>query len=277
MSNKKEEKLMRCSRCGAEMKIKNIQTGTDRRGNPIYRKYAVCYHCKTKRNLEKDLPAASSKRRRRKKRKRLIFPLILLLILLLTIIAGFFFYKKYKADQNAKEENSIVTNARKNLIDPKDFNDIKIGMSQDEIIDLIGTDGSLLTKTSIDSSVWERYQWITKEGQGTVLLTFLDGKLISLSQTGIKDDDLSEISDKELALAKAGMSREELSDTFGSSGIRISETINEGVTTSVYYWKHDKTGILYSAVFVDGKLQHIRSSQNSSTGNANTVTTNESH
>ena len=252
---------MKCSRCGAEMKIKNIQTGTDRHGNPIYHKYAFCYNCKIKRDLEKRRTSNSSKRQKRKKKKKLILSLSLLLFLLLAIVAGFFFYKKYKTDKTAQENKSVITNTRKNLIEPKDYNDIKIGMSQDEILDIIGTDGSLLSKTTMDSAVLERYQWITQDGSGTVLLTFLDSKLISLSQTGMKDAELSKISDKELSQAKSGMTIEEISNIFGNSGIRISETIHDGVTTSVYCWQHSKTEVQYSAVFVEGKLQHIRSSQ----------------
>lgn len=144
---------MKCSRCGAEMKIKNIQTGTDRHGNPIYHKYAFCYNCKIKRDLEKRRTSNSSKRQKRKKKKKLILSLSLLLFLLLAIVAGFFFYKKYKTDKTAQENKSVITNTRKNLIEPKDYNDIKIGMSQDEILDIIGTDGSLLSKTTMDSAV----------------------------------------------------------------------------------------------------------------------------
>lgn len=267
---------MKCSRCGTEMKIKNIQTGTDRHGNPIYHKYAFCYNCKIKRDLEKKRTSNPSKHKKRKKKKKRILLLSLLLFLLLIIIAGFFFYQKYKSDKAAKENKSVITTDRKNLIEAKDYNDIKIGMSQDEILNIIGTDGSLLTKTSMDSAVLERYQWITQDGSGTVLLTFLDRKLISLSQTGIRDAELSKISDKELTQAKAGMTLEEISNTFGNSGIRISETIHDGVTTSVYCWEHSKTGILSSAVFVDGKLQHIHSSQSNLPENATTPSTAES-
>lgn len=267
---------MKCSRCGAEMKIKNIQTGTDRHGNPIYHKYAFCYNCKIKRDLEKRRTSNSSKRQNQKKKKKLILSLSLLLFLLFIVVAVLFFYQKYKADKTAKENKSVITTTRKNLIETKDYNDIKLGMSQEEILDIIGTDGSLLTKTSMDSAVLERYQWITPDNSGTVLLTFLDSKLISLSQTGIKDAELSKISDKELAQAKAGMTLEEISNTFGNSGIRISETIHDGVTTSVYCWEHSKTGILYSAVFVEGKLQHIRSSQSNLPEHTTTPSTVES-
>lgn len=44
---------MKCKRCGHEMKIKPIEVGKDKQGNPIYNAYAFCYDCKIKVNLDK--------------------------------------------------------------------------------------------------------------------------------------------------------------------------------------------------------------------------------
>ena len=44
---------MKCKRCGNEMKIKPVEVGKDRQGDPIYNTYAFCYDCKIKVNLDK--------------------------------------------------------------------------------------------------------------------------------------------------------------------------------------------------------------------------------
>lgn len=44
---------MKCTRCGKEMTIKPIQTGVDGNGDPVFTRYAICYGCKIKVNLDK--------------------------------------------------------------------------------------------------------------------------------------------------------------------------------------------------------------------------------
>lgn len=44
---------MKCKRCGNEMKIKPVEVGKDKQGDPIYHTYAFCYDCKVKVDLDK--------------------------------------------------------------------------------------------------------------------------------------------------------------------------------------------------------------------------------
>ena len=44
---------MKCTRCGKEMTIKPVQSGTDESGEPVFTRYAFCYDCKIKVNLDK--------------------------------------------------------------------------------------------------------------------------------------------------------------------------------------------------------------------------------
>lgn len=253
---------MRCSRCGSEMKIKNMKTGTDRNGNPVYHKYAVCYNCRIKRDLEKRNTSSSERQRkkRRKKKKRILLAILLLLLIAAAVFAGIFFFRKSQ-EKKAKEKQAIVTDNRKNLITPEAYVQIKSGMSLDEVKEIIGSDGSLLTRTTNETDTTERYQWITKGGEGTVLLNFSNEKLTSISQTGIDDSDASAISKNADSALRPEMTLQEVNDVMGISGVLISETVTDGVTTSTYGWGSDGNGYLYSIVFVDGKSQHMNTPQ----------------
>ena len=108
---------MKCSRCGAEMKIKNVKVDTDIYGNPIYNKYAYCYNCKIKRNLgqQKTItkrPNKSSSHRAKKQRKSKILITILLIVVLLIGICAFFFvrHSNQKQVQNENAVNTVVGN-----------------------------------------------------------------------------------------------------------------------------------------------------------------------
>lgn len=60
---------MKCKRCGNEMKIKPVEIGKDKQGNPIYNTYAFCYDCKMKVNLDKQREQGEEKDGRKSSNK----------------------------------------------------------------------------------------------------------------------------------------------------------------------------------------------------------------
>mgnify|MGYP000862160608 FL=1 len=167
---------MKCSRCGSEMKIKSVKVDTDIHGNPIYNKYAYCYTCKIKRNLgQLKAPAKRSHKRKRKKGKLVV---ALILILLLIIGIGTFFFIKNLKEKQSQNESTVVTPTGNNKISTDSYEQLETGMPYDEVKSLIGNAGNKLLQVTSDENSAERYQWITKDGEGTVLLSFEDGNLI---------------------------------------------------------------------------------------------------
>ncbi len=53
---------MKCTRCGKEMTIKPVQSGTDESGEPVFTRYAFCYDCKIKVNLDKQKERGTQKK-----------------------------------------------------------------------------------------------------------------------------------------------------------------------------------------------------------------------
>lgn len=51
---------MKCTKCGKEMTIRPVQTGTDEAGEPVFTRYAFCYDCRIKVNLDKKKERAQS-------------------------------------------------------------------------------------------------------------------------------------------------------------------------------------------------------------------------
>ncbi|GAB5616142.1 hypothetical protein JCM31739_09670 [Faecalimonas canis] len=250
---------MRCSHCGSEMKIKNVKVDTDIYGNPIYNKYAYCYNCKIKRNLGQQKTIAkrsnrSSSYRAKKQRKTKILIAILLIILILIGICAFFFIKHFN-QSHAQNENIGSTMVGKNKISSNALEQLETGMTYSEIKDIIGNEGNKLLQVSSDERSATRYQWTTKNGEGTVLLSFEDEKLISISQTGMKSNasvSLSEHMKKEL---KFDMSYDEIVELLGEKGVLLSETLQDGFTNKLYMWEDSNSKKSFSAVFVDDKLR----------------------
>lgn len=46
---------MKCNRCGSQMREKDVITGEDQYGDPVYSRYAFCDNCRVKRKLADDV------------------------------------------------------------------------------------------------------------------------------------------------------------------------------------------------------------------------------
>lgn len=62
---------MKCNRCGAQMREKDVVTGEDQYGDPIYSRYAFCDQCRIKRKLADDvephIPAIKPQKKAKKR------------------------------------------------------------------------------------------------------------------------------------------------------------------------------------------------------------------
>lgn len=254
---------MKCSHCGAEMKIKNVKVDTDIYGNPIYNKYAYCYNCKIKRNLgqakqpARNTHSRAAKRAKKRRRKRLLITLSVLILLAIAIGVGFFIQKNKSDAAKKKKEQALITESRKNKISSKSFSKLETGMSLHEVLDIIGNDGNKLIQTMSDDSTTECYQWIADKGRGSVLLTFKDEKLVSMSQVDMLPSDSVTLSVESVKNIKAGMSYEDVMNTLESGGTLMSETSIDGVTTQMYTWHDSDSDITITTVFRDDVLLSI--------------------
>lgn len=244
---------MKCSRCGSEMKIKNVKVDTDIYGNPIYNKYAYCYTCRIKKNLGQQKTLIKHPHKRKRKKKKIIIALILILILIIGITT--FFFIKNSKEKQAPNKNTVVTSTGNNKISTESYEQLETGMTYDEVKNLIGNAGNKLLQVTSDENSTERYQWITKDGEGTVLLSFEDGKLISISQTGMENIGNVSLSEKIKKEIKSDMSYKEVASVLGEKGLLLSETLQDGTTSKLYEWKDSNSDKSFSIVFVDDKLR----------------------
>lgn len=255
---------MKCSRCGAEMKIKNIQVDTDTYGNPIYNKYAICYNCKTKRNLEHSKGSSGSLRnrsaviaKRRKRKVRIIFSLIILSFVLIVAGCFLFFQKKSAEAERMKKKNTVVTETRHNKISTNSYLKLETGMTMDEVLDIIGSDGNKLMKAASEKSIVERYQWIADKGDGAVVLTFEDEKLINICQTDMITSDSVSLSEKSTKAIQTEMSYKDVKNKLGADGTRLSETLADGIVTSMYTWHDNISNKKLTVIFQNDKVQSV--------------------
>lgn len=151
---------------------------------------------------------------------------------------------------------------KKGVVTKEKFEQIKDGMTYEEVVKIIGAEGELLSETGEKGTQFHTviYQF---EGDGTfganANFTFQGGKLVNKAQFGIEDAAASKvtITKEEFDKIQNGMTYEEVVKIVGGEGHKISETGKPGApdhTVMYDYQGEGELGANASLMFQGGKL-----------------------
>jgi hypothetical protein len=160
-----------------------------------------------------------------------------------------------KKEESKKEE-------KKGVVTKEKFDQIKDGMTYEEVVSIIGAEGTLLSETGEKGTQTHTviYEF---EADGTfganANFTFQGGKLVNKAQFGIEDEAASEvtITKEEFDKIQNGMTYEEVVKIVGGEGHKISESGKPGTAehTVMYdYTGEGDIGANASLMFQGGKL-----------------------
>lgn len=83
-------------------------------------------------------------------------------------------------------KNDVKTSNETCKIDLEIYGQLKTGMTYDEVKEIIGSDGTLMTETDIGGVKSSMYMWRAEDGIGTASIMFQNDIVVSGSQTGLK-------------------------------------------------------------------------------------------
>lgn len=113
--------------------------------------------------------------------KKVQFWVIIVIIILLALPLGTAIKNKTTdvptANQAVEDEGYI------NL---EKFNGLIIGMTYNEVVWDIGSEGDLVSQTEVAGVIYETYQWRAESGYGNAMIKFKDGMVYSKSQHGLE-------------------------------------------------------------------------------------------
>ncbi|SFD42597.1 protein of unknown function [Lentibacillus persicus] len=146
---------------------------------------------------------------------------------------------KKAEEANAEKENSGQSPETEDdsTITGEEFEQISNGMTYDEVVSIIGGEGTVQSETGEEGSQFHTiiYSWEGADGWGSnAMLTFQDGQLQSKSQAGVGNDSESDvtITIDEFNQLENGMTTDEVFDIIGGEGEITSQTGEKG---SQYY------------------------------------------
>lgn len=110
------------------------------------------------------------------------------LIILIMILAVFIGIGAGIIHQEIKNPGTIITNTQdqKQKVTLEKFNQIQTGMTYDEVVSIIGEEGTLSTESSYGNANMKIYYWYSEDGITNATISFMNGKVEAKSQIGLK-------------------------------------------------------------------------------------------
>jgi hypothetical protein len=159
-----------------------------------------------------------------------------------------------KEEPKQEEKKGVVTKEK--------FEQIKDGMTYEEVVKIIGAEGNLVSESGEKGTPYHTaiYEF---EGDGSfganANFTFQGGKLINKAQFGIEDEAASKvtITKEEFDKIQNGMTYEQVKQIVGGEGQKISETGKPGAADHTVMYEYNGEGDIganASLMFQGGKL-----------------------
>lgn len=135
------------------------------------------------------------------------------------------------------------------------FNQIKLGMSYDDVKNIMGSPGDQTSMTKSGSYEAATYQWKGAK-YARISVRFTKGELTYKSQSGLSTGSgTADLTQEKFNKINIGMSYDDVKNIIGSDGEMQSESQILKTTTASYRWKGPKYASIFAS-FKDGKLQN---------------------
>ena len=163
-----------------------------------------------------------------------------------------------KQEQSAPSSSSSQPQESKAAADDgkmnaEKFNSIKQGMSYDEVVEIVGSEGELLSTSTIAGIESSTYSW-ESDGWGIANIMFQNGQVVNKTQVGVGDSSGAKATMDAFNQVENGMSYDQVVEIMGGPGELLSETEIAGMTMSIYTWDGNSLMSSCQITFQDGAV-----------------------
>lgn len=194
--------------------------------------------------------------------------IVLIVLIVIIAVASSGGNDKTSNDTNSKSTTNTTTSkkdtpapAKSDVLTKEKFEQIKDGMTYDEVVKIVGAEGELLSESGEKGSQYhtEMYQFKTDGFLSNSTMTFQGGKLINKAQAGLGGDSGVTITKAEFDKIQNGMTYEEVQQIVGGQGEVNSESGEKGTdlyTIMISYKGEGDLGANANFMFQGNKLQN---------------------
>lgn len=203
-----------------------------------------------------------TKKKKKKKKKHKFHPILFIVGLLLIIMALLMMVQdamrsgKIEVTMKMPDTNAESTPTPDKIegINAEKFDQIQNGMSYDEVVSIIGEDGTNISESELADIKTQIYEWQSHSGWGSANITFQNGIVINKAQFGVSSGDNIKITMDQYNSIETGMSYDEVVALLGGEGTLLSDTEIAGSTSQIYMWEGTSLGSNADVTFLDGKV-----------------------
>ena len=113
--------------------------------------------------------------------KHKVITFLLVVIILRTIVGA----TGENNNNNTTQTGTTVTQEQEKMTLEK-FNKIETGMTYQQVVDIIGEEGTLSTESSYGSQSMKVYYWYASNGISNATISFMNGTVTAKSQIGLE-------------------------------------------------------------------------------------------
>lgn len=123
-----------------------------------------------------------------------------------------------RSAESAKPDAGQKSTAPAGIVDGVKYNKVDLGMSYDEVKDIMGSAGTQISTSDISGMSMATYQWLTADETGTCAIAFKNGKVSTKMQMNVARTDPVATKAK-FDKVKEGMTYKEVREIFGAEGV----------------------------------------------------------
>lgn len=192
----------------------------------------------------------------KKSHKKLIIAVIVIIVLV-ALIGSCASGAGNKSDNSNSSSSTASQSTQQDKdstkIDADKFAKIENGMTYDEVVSIIGSEGSEQSTNEIGGIKTTMYEW-ESDGWGVATITFQNGKVTNKTQFGVNDQSAAKATMDKYNQVETGMTYDEVVAIMGGDGELSSDTEIAGVSSKLYMWDGEDIASNCSITFSDGKV-----------------------
>lgn len=215
----------------------------------------TCKHCKS--IIPKGAKVCPYCRKKQGGKGKIILIAVIVIIVLAAIGSG----NSSSSSTDTSNTNTGVASTENNTIEKEtsgiteeEFDSIETGMTYDEVVAIIGEDGTNISESEVAGINTVIYEWTSSEIWGNANITFQNGKVVNKAQFGVSSGDDVEITLDQYNSIETGMSYDEVVEILGGEGSLLSDTEIAGSKSQIYMWNGTSLGANANITFSDGKV-----------------------
>ncbi len=192
----------------------------------------------------------------KKSHKKLII-IVIVIVVLVALVGSCASGAGSKSDSSSNSGGTASQSAQQEQdstkIDADKFAKIENGMTYDEVVSIIGSEGSEQSTNEIGDVKTTTYEW-ESDGWGVATITFQNDKVANKTQFGVNDQSAAKATMDKYNQVKTGMTYDEVVAIMGGDGELSSDTKIAGVSSKLYLWDGEDIASNCSITFSDGKV-----------------------